>query len=104
MKIWTTAYRPLKIGGNVRRNIATEVEIEDSEWFELANGFYGARLENGIYIDKVSGGLLGRDLDMIIEDIESSDIEVIERQLLDMILERDKAEVISNEEFFNLIR
>jgi len=103
MKIWTTAYRPFSMGGNVRGNIATEVEIDKSDWFELANGYCGAKLDNGFYIDKVSGGLLGKDLDMIVSDIKTSTREIIDEQLYDMIIERDKSDVISNEKFFSMI-
>lgn len=104
MKIWTRTYSPFTMGGNVNRNIATEVELDDSDWFEIANGFYGAKLSNGFYVDKISGGLLGKDLDMIVEDIKSSTEEIINAQLQDMKLECDRAILISNEDFFEKLR
>lgn len=104
MKIWTRAYNPFTMGGTVNKNIATEVEVNDSDWFELANGFYGAKLGNGFYVDKVSGGLLGKDLDLIKEDIKSSTKEVINAQLQEMKLECDRAILVSNEDFFRKLK
>lgn len=104
MKIWTRTYTPFIMGGNINKNLATEIEFNDSDWFELANGFYGTKLKNGFYVDKISGGLLGKDLNMIVNDIKSSTKEIIDEQLKDMIMERDKAIMVSNEEFFNKLR
>ena len=81
--IWTQAYRPFMMGGNVHAGIKTQVEAEGP--FDLGKGYQGYLLTapwgETFVAEAQSGGLIGPDLETVRADVKEADPEVMKGQI-----------------------
>ena len=104
MFVWKRTYSPFVMGGNVNRNIKTEINENDFTIIDLGKGFKGIFIEKGkskgVY-EIESGGLIGDTVQDVKEDIAAcEDISFMRKQIEEAKEEGAKAVVVSNEEFF----
>lgn len=106
MRVWTRAYRPFLLGGNVNADIAIEVEPEESVEID---GYTVHRLTSPdgtktVWADEVSGGLVGGDLEEIKRDIAVAETAFLDKQLQEMKARGEKAESVDAEDFWRQIK
>lgn len=107
VRMWTRCYRPMMMGGNVKRHIAATLPI-DSE-VDLGRGFKGYAVLDcmgGVrYVCAVSGGLLGDDLKAIQDDIAACPKKkIMTDQIAKMADEGKTAEELTPAEFWEMFR
>ena len=107
MKILTEKYCPFVMGGNVWQPITCNVEVDGPH--DLGKGFKGyiATAPNGttFIIEEKSGALVGPDLKTVREDIaQCDDISLMNKQVEDAIVKMKRAEEISPDEFWRLLK
>lgn len=74
MYIWKREYAPFKIGGQPRRAIKTEVG--EYPVIDLGRGFQGIYIQGEGVFELVSGGLVGKTVESVMQDIENcNDVE-----------------------------
>lgn len=99
MYIWKRRYEPFRIGGNPNRLIKTEVKGYDP--IALPKGFQAIFIEGEGVFELSSGGLVGDSIETVAADIcASDDLDYMKSQIVIAQKERDKATLVSNEEFF----
>lgn len=102
LTVWTSAYRPFMMGGNVNAPIATEVEVGDS--FELGHGIRAHLVVSPSgkthVAEATTGAFVGTDIDEVKADVSAADPKVMEDQLDWAKKEFEKADHISNERFW----
>lgn len=107
MKIWTQAYRPFIMGGNVNAPVMAEVEVSDNEMY-VGKGYSVrfARSPKGklFVIDIITGGIIGNDIEQVGKDIFEGDEDVMRKQIEDMLEYKKTCDAISEEEFWNLLK
>ncbi len=101
--IWTAAYSPFILGGNVNAPIATEVEVGDKP-IEIGHGIsvYVIVSPNAtIHIaEATTGALVGTDLAEVIKDVGEANPEIMKQQLAEAGEEVKKANHLSPDEFW----
>ncbi len=107
MKIWTQAYRPFMMGGNVNAPITAEVEVSDNEMY-VGKG-YSIRTAISpkgklFVVDVITGRIVGNDIEQVGKDISEGDENVMEKQIKDILEYKKTCDSISEEEFWNLLR
>ena len=106
--VWTKAYRPFRIGGDVNRPIATEAAVAGDP-IDLGYGVEVAPVESpqGVtfYVETLSGGLMGCCLDSIRDDVQTcGDEDFLYEQRTQQKAVGEKAEPMSEEEFWSLVK
>lgn len=105
IRIWKRCYNPFQMGGNLRKNIATTVEIDMSDLVELGMGFRGIILNNkgkDYIFERESGGLIGDSLDQVRKDImDCNDINIMCAQVMEAQKEGERAIDTPIEFFWN---
>ena len=104
MFVWKRTYSPFVMGGNVNRNVKTEINENDFTIIDLGKGFKGIFIEKGkskgVY-ELESGGLIGDTVQNVKEDIAAcEDVSFMRKQIEEAKEEGAKATVVSNEDFF----
>ena len=100
MYIWKREYAPFRIGGQIRRAIKTKVE--GYPIIDLGNGFKGIHIKGEGVFELVSGGLVGKTVEGVMQDIDDcADIEFMREQIQIARKERDDIAIeVSNKVFF----
>jgi hypothetical protein len=102
MKIWTRAYHPFIMGGDVNAPSACEVEVSGP--YDIGRGMqaYLAVSPNGktFVAESVTGAIVGPTLDQVREDVRTADPEIIEQQMEYALKEVKKAYTLSQQEFW----
>lgn len=100
-KIWTYYYNAFVMGGDVWRPMGTEVEVLEARNIGGVDVFSFALPTGGIRIAELTtGGIVGQSFEDVTKDIEESDLEVLQQQLLKQKEIGDRAEMVSNDTFF----
>ena len=106
IRIYTEYYRPFGMGGDLNRPIATVVKL--NELIECNKGITIGRVTSPLgrhyFVDPISGGIVGDNLRTVKSDIAKGDIKVIKKQISDAKKRREKAQLLTNEEFWKLIK
>ena len=104
MRICRNSYNPFQLGGNLNKQIATE--IENPEFQSLGMGFRGVYIEEngkGYVFEKESGGLVGDTLEQVRDDISKcGDIPTMCEQVLSTIESFKNAQLVTYKQFFSL--
>jgi len=104
MKIWTEAYRPFLMGGDVNAPIWTEMELRDL--IDIGHGLQAYLIvapDGRTHVaESVTGALVGTDIDQVREDLEAADPKVVRQQIEDAKERVKKADYIEPEQFWSL--
>lgn len=102
MKIWTQAYRPFLMGGDVNAPICCELNVEGH--YDLGKGYYGCLVISPsgktYVVEAITGGIVGRRIKDVRYDVEVADTSVIAQQIEDAKLKSQMAEPVSEKEFW----
>lgn len=100
MYIWKREYAPFRVGGQLKRAIKTKVE--GYPIIDLGRGFKGIHIRSEGVFELESGGLVGKTLDGVMQDIDGcDDIEFMKEQIKIAKKERDNIAVeVPNKVFF----
>ena len=105
MRIWTEAYRPFVMGGDVNSPIATEVDATLP--LDAGKGICVCVIESPhgtTHIAEMStGALVGTDLAQVRSDIAAADPDVMAEQLEYAKERATEADPLDSEEFWDLI-
>lgn len=86
LTIWTRAYSPFIMGGNVNAPIKTKVEAGDK--FDIGKGFeaYLVVSPKGKthVVDAITGAFVGTTIDEVRADVAEGDIKVMRKQINDL--------------------
>ena len=106
LTVWTKAYRPFIMGGDVNGPISTEVEVGDA--VELGHGFKAHVVVSPTgetYVaEATTGAFVGGDIKQVKADVASADPEVMREQIEKAAIQAKKADCLSNEDFWSLFR
>lgn len=107
IKIFTRAYRPFLMGGDVHAPVACEAEVADVE-YDFGQGFRGylVHAPNGqtAVVEKRSGAIVGWSLDEVRRDIkEAKSIDMMGEQVIAAVEQSKQADKISEKEFWALM-
>ena len=104
--IWTEAYRPFMMGGDVNQPIGTMVELDTP--IDLGKGavVHVVASPNGTIhiVESKTGAFVGTSLAQVKKDIKEADEDVIKQQIKDSRKRRKEVEVMSNEDFWSYFR
>lgn len=104
LTVWTRAYRPFLMGGNVHTPVATELEVDDP--VDLGNGIQGHLLTSPggttIVAEASTGAFVGPDIETVKKNIADANEEVITRQLDAAKKLFETADHVTEEEFWQL--
>ena len=106
LKIWTLAYRPFVMGGRTNYSAATELEVSDpvtirEPGIKVCESDTPRGKRVALY---PNGAIVGDSIEEVTADLTSAPAPVIEAQLWWAAEEAAKAELMSNEQFFNIYR
>ena len=104
--IWTAAYSPFIMGGDVNAPIATEVEVGDP--IDLGGGIKGFVVvspKGRIHVAEAStGAFVGTDVDKVKADIAAGDPAVMKKQLAEAKEQFKNANHLEPEAFWGRFR
>lgn len=105
-RIWTEAYTPFIMGGDVNAPISTEIEVGDP--VDVGRGvqvYLIASPDGETHVaESITGALVGTSIKKVKEDVAEGDIEIMKQQI-EAAKERVKeARLFSNEEFWSMFR
>jgi len=105
-KVWTEAYRPFLMGGNVNAPVSTEVEV--GEPFDIGQGLQGylvvAPSGKTHVAESTTGAFVGTTVDQIKADLESADPDVVKAQMETAATRAQEAEPLDAEHFWSLFK
>ena len=104
LTVWTRAYRPFLMGGNVHAPISTELEVDEP--VDLGNGVQGHLLTSPggttIVAEASTGAFVGPDIETVKKNIADAEPEVLEQQLEAARELFKTADPVTEEEFWRL--
>lgn len=105
IKIWTAAYMPFILGGDVYQPLFCEVEAQGP--IDLGRGYKGylvlAPDGSTVVAESTSGGLVGPTIQEVRADIKSGSIAVMRKQVEEAVEKGKTARPIAPEEFWTLM-
>jgi hypothetical protein len=106
MKIWTEAYRPFLMGGDVNAPVSTEVEV--GHRYNVGGGYWAYEVESPsgqtYVVESKTGAIIGTSIFDVISDISEGDPEAMELQI-EAAKERVKqADYVTPEQFWSMLR
>ena len=106
IKIWTEAYSPWIMGGDVNAPISTELECTGPH---KAGAFELYIAKNPItgqehIVESETGAFIGTSLEGVRNDIETADKEIVKEQLIAAHERVKEALPLSNEDFWRYFR
>lgn len=106
MKIWTVAYRPFVMGGNVYATIYCEVEVTGPH--DLGKGYQGymATSPSGetFVVESTTGAIVGPTLEEVRADVAAADKTVMDEQIANAAEQFKEAERVSPDYFWRFLR
>lgn len=109
--VWTKAYRPFILGGRCNGEIATK--IEDGQYTGPYESNHGIKLyivpnplnpSKTHIVEGECGAFVGTDINEVLNDINSADVDVMKQQIEQGKKQRDRADHITNEKFWSLFK
>jgi len=108
MRIGTRRYQPFIMGGSCWNEMATEIDVTDLPRHAVGHGFDVIEVSRPdgsiIYVEPVSGGLVGTVLEEICADMQDTTPEFVEKQQAEMRAVGQKAELVSNAAFWGAFK
>ena len=106
LPVWTKAYRPFMLGGNVNAPIATEVEVGEAT--ELAPGIsvhvVVSPTGTAHVAEATTGAFVGTDIEQVRKDVQDADPEIIKDQLKKAKAELDGVDHLDPAVFWGLFK
>ncbi len=106
MKVWTEAYRPFMMGGDVNAPICALLEVDGP--FDLGggiNGYLATSPTGTIHVaEETTGAFVGMSIDQVREDIATADPAVIREQLAGAIERAKEATPFEEDEFWGMLQ
>lgn len=104
IKIWSSAYRPFILGGNVHSPICTTVEAMN-ELHDLGKGCKAYLVTSPTtgktyVVESTTLGIVGASLEQVRRDVSEAGPKLIKRQLEQEARRAKRAIYVSNEEFW----
>lgn len=105
IRIWTRAYRPFILGGDVHSPVFIETQAEGP--VALGKGYFGylVTAPNGttLVAESQTGAVIGSTLEAVKEDIATAEKAVMKQQIEDAKIKSSRAVPISNKEFWTMM-
>lgn len=106
MLVWTEAYSPFIMGGDVNAPIATEVEV--GEPIQLDHGIvvYLVPSPRGevFVVEATTGAFVGTKLDEVKRDVSEADPQIIHQQLTAAKERVKKATILDKKKFWGMFK
>lgn len=107
MIVWTNAYRPFIMGGDVNGPVGTDIEV--GEEFDLGKGMKGHVITNPIngqtyVVEATTGGIIGPSLEEVRSDVTNAEPAVMAEQLAEAAQTRQKVCVIAKSVFWQQLQ
>lgn len=107
IRVWTKAYRPFILGGDVHTPIATEVE--SGEPYQLEHGIVVYLVKNPLtgqthVVESHTGAFVGTSLEQVRDDVATADEKVMKDQLKEAEKLAQKAENMPPERFWKMFK
>lgn len=107
MVVWTRAYRPFIMGGDVNGHVGVDVEV--GEKIELGAGYYGyvvaSPLTGKTFVaESETGALVGPSIEEVRKDIETGDTGVMADQIADAREQMKHVSVLPADEFWGMLK
>lgn len=107
MRIWTRAYRPFILGGDVHAPVCCDIEPLTAN-VDLGKGYKGAVFlapSGKIFVaEMITGGIVGDSVKDVMADIAQGDDEIIAQQIKDNLEIGKTAEPVTSVEFWHYLR
>jgi len=108
MKVWTEAYRPFLMGGDVNAPVSTEVEFELDGLIDIGHGLQAYLLvgpgERTHVVESTTGAFIGTTIDQVRADLEAADPEVVKSQMENAKVRAQKADPLEPDQFWRLFK
>lgn len=107
MKVWTEAYRPFIVGGDVNAPVSCDLEPASSP-LELGKGYMGVIVVSPVgktfIVEVITGGIVGKYIDEVRKDVEDSDEEVLRAQIEIGKRRSEETVPVTQQEFWRVLR
>ena len=104
--IWTEAYRPFIMGGDVNAPVSCDAEVADP--IDAGRGFWVYRVVSpsgkSFFAEKSTGAIIGSSLKEVKEDIRTANLSVMRKQIRDAKVRASHCVPVSVAEFWRLLR
>jgi hypothetical protein len=102
IKMWTQAYRPFILGGNVHAPLACKVLASGP--YDLGKGYTGylalSPQGKSYIVESTTGGIVGNTIEEVRADIKDAHVGVMRKQIAEALEQAKKAHVIPENEFW----
>jgi len=106
MKIWTEAYRPFIMGGNVHAPVSIEMELDDP--IDIGHGLQAYLIvdpEGRTHVaESTTGAFIGTTIDQVRADLAAADPEMVKSQMEDAKVRAQKADPLDDDTFWSLFK
>lgn len=107
MKVWTQAYRPFILGGNVHAPICCDIEPA-SACIDLGKGYQGMSIVSPggkiFVVEVITGGIVGSSVSEVQADVSTADEAVMKQQIEDGLRQAENADWVTPQEFWRQLR
>lgn len=107
MKVWTSAYRPFILGGNVNAPIWCDIEPASAP-IDLGKGYQGAVIVSPsgktFVVEVITGGIVGSTVEGVKADIASAEDSILKEQMERESRRAETAEKVSPEDFWRQLK
>ncbi len=105
MKIWTEAYRPFIMGGDVNAPVATDIDV--GEKIPIGKGYFIFLVANPItgrthVVEERSGAFIGNTIKEVRQDVIDAPLEMMDKQVEEAIKRSKKAEIVGTDAFWKM--
>jgi hypothetical protein len=106
MLVWTEAYSPFIMGGDVNAPIATEVEVGEPIQLDHGITVYLVPSPKGeiFIVESTTGAFVGTSLEEVRNDIHTANPQIIKKQLAQAKERVQKATVLTKKAFWEKFR
>lgn len=105
LTIWTEAYSPFIVGGDVNAPICTTVEIDEP--IDMGSGIKAYLITSPFgktyVVESITGGIVGNSIKEVRKDIECGNEKVMSKQVQNAKERIKKARHLSVEEFWKIM-
>jgi len=103
--MWTAAYRPFRMGGNVNQPVGIEVTVGEPIPLDHGISVYVVVTPDGrkAIVEAMSGGIVGTSLEQVKRDIEDADPAMMRDQIVRACEQRKEVDILDDpDEFYGI--
>jgi len=106
LKVWTEAYRPFIMGGDVNAPISTEIEVGEKVDLGKGIGGYLVCSPSGktFVAEATTGAFIGGSIEQVKSDIADATPEIMQEQLVAAKRRAKSAEPMKKEKFWGMFK